>query len=68
MDLEKIYGDGTRAVKNTSFAIKKGQILGLLGPNGSGKSSIFNMLTMKIRKTGGEIQLMDLPIACNEIR
>ena len=49
--MEKVYPNGFRAVKDTSFAIEKGEILGLLGPNGAGKSSIFNMLTMGMRKT-----------------
>ena len=36
--LVKRYG-GLTAVKNLSFELRGGEILGLIGPNGSGKST-----------------------------
>ena len=33
-----------QAVKNASFQIEKGEIVGFLGPNGAGKSTTFKML------------------------
>lgn len=48
---------GFLAVNNNTFNIKKGEILGLLGPNGAGKSTTFNMLTMDIKRTDGDIRM-----------
>ena len=56
-ELSKTYGKKVEAVKQVSFEMGKGQILGLLGPNGAGKSSLFNMVTLQIERTTGEIEL-----------
>lgn len=42
--LHKTYGE-TVAVRDLSFTVEAGQILGLLGPNGAGKTTTINMLT-----------------------
>jgi len=36
--LNKIYDDGTVAVKDLSFKLHDGEILGLIGPNGAGRA------------------------------
>lgn len=43
------------AVKNVSFSIEKGQIVGLLGENGAGKTTMLKMLTGILFPTDGEI-------------
>lgn len=58
---------GKPILKNISFSLKQGQILGLLGPNGAGKSTLFNLIVGKIFPDLGEIKLQnevinDLPI------
>ena len=53
-NLTKKYGDKV-AVKNISFKVEKGEILGFLGPNGAGKSTTMNMLTGYISSTSGEV-------------
>ncbi len=42
--LHKSYGD-TVAVRDLSFAVEAGEVVGLLGPNGAGKTTTINMLT-----------------------
>ncbi len=51
-NLSKRYGKHV-AVKNASFSISKGEIVGFLGPNGAGKSTIMNILTGYISLTEG---------------
>ena len=43
-DLNKHFG-GLHAVKNVSFSIARGEIVGILGPNGAGKTTLYNLLT-----------------------
>ncbi|XP_065503843.1 ATP-binding cassette sub-family A member 9-like isoform X2 [Caloenas nicobarica] len=45
------------AIKNLSFSVKKGEVLGLLGPNGAGKSTTINMISGDITVTAGEVML-----------
>ncbi|XP_043303892.1 ATP-binding cassette sub-family A member 6 isoform X3 [Cervus canadensis] len=45
------------AVRNISFCVKKGEILGLLGPDGAGKSSSVRMISGMITPTAGEVEL-----------
>ncbi|KAM6343887.1 ATP-binding cassette sub-family A member 9-like [Alca torda] len=43
------------AVRNLSFSVKKGEVLGLLGPNGAGKSTTINMISGDVTVTAGEV-------------
>lgn len=52
--LSKRYGTHL-AVKDVSFDIKKGEIIGFLGPNGAGKSTIMNILTGYLSLTQGKV-------------
>ena len=53
----KVYKNGVAAVNKNTFCIRKGEVFGLLGPNGAGKTSMFNIMTMAIKKSGGEARL-----------
>lgn len=49
--------DNTAAVNNVSFAVHKGEILGIVGESGSGKSTIAKLLTGLISPTNGDIRI-----------
>ena len=55
-NLSKKYGNHI-AVKNASFSIEKGEIVGFLGPNGAGKSTIMNILTGYLSLTEGSVSI-----------
>ncbi|XP_060080116.1 cholesterol transporter ABCA5-like [Ylistrum balloti] len=42
-------------VRNTTYAVDTGEILGLLGPNGAGKSTTLNMMIAEVGPTKGEV-------------
>ena len=54
--LSKRYG-AHLAVKDASFSIKKGEVVGFLGPNGAGKSTIMNILTGYLSLTQGKVEI-----------
>jgi len=45
------------AVKNISFKINKGKIIGLLGPNGSGKTTTIGMMLGLIKPSNGTVTI-----------
>src|ERR1700712_580238 len=59
--LTKRFG-GLVAVKNLSFSIRAGEILGLIGPNGSGKSTAMRTGMGVDRPTSGSIKLEGVEI------
>ncbi|MBO4410430.1 MAG: ATP-binding cassette domain-containing protein, partial [Spirochaetales bacterium] len=64
--LRKVYGK-REVVKDISFSMKGGQIIGLLGPNGAGKTTTFYMIVGFINNNGGTIavngmDITDLPM------
>ena len=55
-NLTKRFGDLT-AVDEVSFAIERGETVGMLGPNGAGKTTTIQMLLGLITPTAGEIRM-----------
>ncbi len=47
---------GLVAVRDVSFAIRAGEIIGLIGPNGAGKSTTFNLVTGVLPLTRGDVR------------
>lgn len=60
-NLGKFYA-GIPAVKDVSFAVHPGEILGLLGPNGSGKSTTVSMITCLLEPTTGQVLFEGEPV------
>ncbi|GAA0352554.1 CocE/NonD family hydrolase [Streptomyces turgidiscabies] len=58
-DLSKRYAKSSDryAVRDVSFRVEKGQVLGLLGPNGAGKTTTLRMLMGLIKPDAGEIRV-----------
>jgi branched-chain amino acid transport system ATP-binding protein len=54
--LVKRFG-GFRALDGLSFAMRSGEILGLVGPNGSGKTTCINVISGLYRPDAGTIHL-----------
>ncbi|MGW5124767.1 alpha/beta fold hydrolase [Streptomyces sp. NPDC004069] len=57
--LSKRYAKSSEryAVRDLSFQVDKGQVLGLLGPNGAGKTTTLRMLMGLIQPDAGEIRV-----------
>jgi branched-chain amino acid transport system ATP-binding protein len=55
-NLRKEFG-GLIAVKDVSFEVGKGELVGLIGPNGCGKSTTFNCISGLLQKTSGKVEV-----------
>jgi branched-chain amino acid transport system ATP-binding protein len=51
-----VFG-GLVAVKELSFSVEPGRIVGLIGPNGAGKTTVFNAILAVYPPTSGEVRL-----------
>jgi len=54
-ELTKYFG-GLGAVRNVSFTLNEGEMLGIIGPNGAGKTTLFNLITGFLKPTEGGIR------------
>ena len=59
------FGD-IKAVKNVSFEVKQGEILGFIGPNGAGKSTTMRMITGYLTPTSGKVEINGRNLIDNE--
>jgi ABC-2 type transport system ATP-binding protein len=65
-NLSKFYGT-QQAVKDISFEVKTGEIVGFLGPNGAGKSTTMKMITTYLTPNNGSILVNDVDAQENSI-
>src|SRR4030042_3910317 len=54
--LTKYYGD-ILAIRDLSFRVAQGEIVGLLGPNGAGKTTTMRILTGYMPASGGRVRI-----------
>ena len=66
-NLTKIYGK-TEAIRDVSFHVEKGEILGLLGPNGSGKTTTMRILTCHTPPTRGTALVAGYDVTQNSLK
>lgn len=55
------------AVKNVSFEVNGGEVVGFIGPNGAGKSTAIKMITGLATPSSGEISIMGYDIVKNRV-
>ncbi|HHY10742.1 MAG TPA: ABC transporter ATP-binding protein [Firmicutes bacterium] len=55
-NLRKSFGE-VRALKDVTFDVKKGEVVGFIGPNGAGKSTTIRILLGIIRRDGGSAKI-----------
>lgn len=59
MEVRDLFGGypGNPVIKNISFKVNKGEVLGIIGPNGSGKSTLLKIMSRALMPGSGEILL-----------
>ena len=56
--LTKSFGS-TQALKGINLTVRQGEVHGFIGPNGAGKSTTIRILLGILRKTSGEVSMLD---------
>lgn len=64
--LSKSYGD-VLALRNVSFSVEKGEIIGLLGPNGAGKTTLMKILTGYMQADEGEAAVAGVDVGTDPL-
>ena len=60
-NLKKSFGD-VSVLKDISFSVHKGDVLGVIGPSGSGKSTMLRCITQLETVSGGSIFICGVPL------
>ncbi len=65
LEIRKVsmFFGGLSAIKDVSFNLTRGEILGLIGPNGAGKTTIFNVVNGFYNPSRGDIFFKDQKIS-----
>ncbi|MBU0927810.1 MAG: ABC transporter ATP-binding protein [Spirochaetes bacterium] len=62
VDLCKVYGNGTAANRHVDFAVRPGEIHGLVGENGAGKSTLMKIVYGEESPSSGTLLLDGRPV------
>ena len=65
--LTKSYG-ATDAVRDLSFSVDRGEVVGFLGPNGAGKSTTMKILSGYLPADAGEVKIAGFDILSQSIK
>ncbi len=65
--LSKTFSDGTPVLKDISFSVYEGKVLGIIGPSGSGKSTLLRCITRLTDVTGGSVTICGKPLVSNGV-
>ena len=65
-NLTKFYGDSP-AVRDLSFAVQPGEVMGLVGPNGAGKTTTLRCCTGVIPPTRGAVRIHGADLATDPV-
>ena len=65
-NLDKRFGP-IHAVRNVSFSVRRGEVLGFLGPNGAGKSTTMKMITGFLEPTSGAVRVNGRDVATDPV-
>ena len=61
-NLRRTFG-GLTAVRDVSFTVEEGDLLGLIGPNGAGKTTLFNVVSGVLSPSAGTVHFLGRDIA-----
>eukprot|EP00756_Hemistasia_phaeocysticola_P014714 Hpha_TRINITY_DN15354_c1_g6::TRINITY_DN15354_c1_g6_i1::g.90491::m.90491/K05643/ABCA3; ATP-binding cassette, subfamily A (ABC1), member 3 len=62
-ELQKVYSNGTRAVRGVTFSVKKGEVFAFLGANGAGKTTTIGTMTGEVNPTSGSVMVAGHDVA-----
>jgi len=62
IDLKKTYSDGTKALEDVSFHVKKGETCSIIGPSGCGKSTLLFIFSCLLKPTSGKILINNMEV------
>ena len=66
--LNKVYPNGTQALKDVSFEVADGEFLAVIGLSGSGKSTLLRCINRLIEPTSGKIIWNDVDVTAAPAR
>ena len=56
-NVNKFFGDGVQVLKDVSFEVEQGEVLGIIGPSGSGKSTLLRSIAQLVKIDSGTITI-----------